>query len=174
MDSLFFEDFAVGMEFRTCMSEPFTSTCVDEYLRLTGDLFYVHSDDAFARRFGLSRAMVPGNFVIARATGLVFEHGHMRQSLLVQAKKHTTFISPLYLGEALFVSDLVTAVEDRPGKHYGRVVLQRLTFNHRGKLIQSAEQDNRVLLRDMRSSGTPDSERAAVDGRARVSTWSGQ
>lgn len=145
MKTAYFEDIIVGQEYQTALSEPFTRAMIDEYFSLTGDRFNIHRDDRFAKYCGLRAAMVPGNLVVAVATGLVYEAGYFTDSLVVQARKDVRFHKPLYVDERIHVVEHVVEVDDRPAKKYGRVVLRRKVFNDHDEMIQSVEQDYRIL-----------------------------
>ncbi|GEM_PF-6047768 len=134
--------------FKTGLSDPITEEMVQEYFRLTGDRFFIHSDAAFARRFGFRSMIVPGNLVVALSSGLMYRDGPFRESLLVQSHKDTEFRSPLYIGERIYVVDRVIGIEDRIGKPYGKVDLTRETFSHDDRCITVSRQGYRVLKRD--------------------------
>lgn len=147
MNSLYFDDVSVGLTFRTALSEPFSREAIEAYFQITGDVFAAHRDDGFARRFGLTAAMVPGNLVVDRSTGLVYENGHFAESLFIQAGKHTRFVKPVYPDECIYVVEAVRGVEDRPRKPYGRIIIERKVFNDRDELVVVLEQDDRMLKR---------------------------
>jgi acyl dehydratase len=140
----FFDTVPLDVELRTAVSEPFTQQMVDAYVRLTGDSFPAHVDHEFARRLGFPSAMVPGNFVVDRSTGLVYQSGHL-SSLLLQAAKKTRFVHPLFIGERIYAIDRVLEKQDRPAKPYGRVVIERRVFNGDDRLLIVLEQDDRML-----------------------------
>jgi acyl dehydratase len=141
----FFDTVPLDTEFRTGVSDPFTQQMVDAYVRLTGDRFPAHVDHEFARRLGFPSAMVPGNFVIDRSTGLVYESGHLSSGLLLQAGKKTRFVHPLFIGECIYAIDRVLEKQDRPSKPYGRVVIERRICNGDDRLLVVLEQDDRML-----------------------------
>jgi acyl dehydratase len=147
MESVYFDECAIGMLFQTALSDPITEKVIEPYFALTNDRFGIHTDAAFAKSLGMKGTMVPGNLVVAIATGQVYQNGHFSDSLVVQAKKTTSFIEPLYVGERIYVVDRIVALEDRATKPYGRVLLERQVLNEAGKMIQRIEQDYRVLKR---------------------------
>jgi acyl dehydratase len=143
----FFEDLQPGMTFETPLTEPVSRSTVETYLAMTGDRFGIHCDDDFARAHGLREAMVPGNLLVALATGAVYANGHFSESLLVQARKTTTYRAPLYVNGRFMVVDRVVAVDERPGKPYGRVLVERTVIDDGGTVLLRIEQDYRVLHR---------------------------
>lgn len=147
MESVYFEECVPGMEFQTDLSDKITKALIDQYFALTSDRFGIHSDDAYAKQFGMQGAMVPGNLVVAIATGQVYKHGHFTHTLVVQSKKTTIFIEPVYIDDRIYVIDRVATLEDRPTKPYGRVILERQVLNDRDRIVQRIEQDYRVLKR---------------------------
>ncbi len=148
MDSLFLDDVAAGMEFVSPLSDPISDEMVRRYCDLSGDAFAIHTDDDFARRCGLEGAIVPGNLIIAIATGLIYRTGYLSESLFVQGSKSVTFLRPLYIGERVFVRDRIISVASKPLKAHGRVVIDRVVFNEPRVPVMRIDQDYRVFKRN--------------------------
>ena len=131
MRSLYFEDLELNMAFRSSLSEPFTLEMIKSFEKLTGDQAHP--------------PIVQGNLLVARSGGLLFKAGHFRDTIYTQAGKKNTFLKPLKIGERIYVHERIILLEDRPEFPYGKVVLERVTFNERHDRIVVTEQDYRIL-----------------------------
>jgi acyl dehydratase len=146
MNSLFFGDVQVGMQFRSAMSAPFTLEMCEAHAALTGDR--VHKPVPVKGQPGIMRVVVQGNLITARTGGLLFEVGHFNETLLAQAEKHIVYKSPTYVGDSIYAIEEVVKVDEQEGRSTGIVVLKRTTFNQDDQVVQLVPfQDYRVLKR---------------------------
>jgi acyl dehydratase len=146
-ESVFFDDLVCGQSFATGFSRVIDTDMVAAYFRLTADCFGIHRDDAVARRYGLERAMVPGNLVTAIATGLVYEAGYFSDTLVVQARKTILYRQPVYTGERIRVVDRVVDLERTLARCFGTVILDRCVVNEADETVQRIEQEYRIAVR---------------------------
>jgi acyl dehydratase len=137
--SLYFEDLTVGMSFSSAMSEPFTLESIAAFESLTKDRAHV--------AVGERPPQVQGNFLVSLTGGLLFEAGHFVDTLFAQARKDTRFVRPVFVGERIYATETIVALEDRPQKPYGSVKLMRTTFNERHEMVLETTQEYRVHKR---------------------------
>ncbi len=139
MQSLYFEQAEIGMEFKTALSEPFTREMCEAFEMLTRDR--AHTKDPTKPGF------VQGNFIVSMTGGLLFDVGHFVDTIVVQTVKNTRFLRPLMLGQRLYAVEKIVRVEDMPGKPFGKVWFDRETFNDNDELILKTEQEYRIRKR---------------------------
>ena len=147
MEPKFFEDLRVGMEFRSALSKPLRTWRLVLYALLTGDRLHKKNLSPGKGR------VVQGNFVVAVTGGVLFAVGHFNETLLAQSRKFTWFKKPVYAGERIYAVEEVTALEDVADKKYGKVTLERRTYNERDELVQQTEQEYLVLKRTKEPGG---------------------
>ncbi|HVU75227.1 MAG TPA: hypothetical protein VHD38_00075 [Candidatus Paceibacterota bacterium] len=139
MAAVYFEDLHIGARFESQWSEPIRETTIVTYAAITGDRLHE------ALPGGL--VLVQGNLAVALAAGLLFDVGHFTETLYTQARKDTHFRSPLYAGERIRAIETVLALEDRPGKPYGRVDLKREVMKDGGVVVHESYQEYRIRKR---------------------------
>lgn len=145
MEPVYFEDARVGMTFKTALSDPFTAEASAAFERLTGDR--VH-----APRSG-KPAIVQGNFIVARTGGLLFDVGHFTKTIHAQTQKDSRFVRPLYVGERIYAIERIVSIEDLESKPYGKVRMERTTYNERGEALVLTMQEYCIRKRTPQSDG---------------------
>lgn len=95
------------------------------FCRITGDKNSLHRSNASAKEEGFKAAIAAGMFISSRAVGFITEY----YSRPIAKEVHLYFIAPVYPGEVIKVSLIVTAEEEKIRSRRKRVSLEFVAFS---------------------------------------------
>ena len=135
---------------KACVS----GTDIDAFAELSGDRFYVHTDEqaAAANPFFTGR-VAHGYFVVSLAAGL-FVAPEVGPVLTNYGLEGLRFTTPVYPGDALTVTLTAKSISPRVDADYGEVVWDVMVVNQHDE--QVAAYDVLTLVAKHRPAGKPD------------------
>jgi acyl dehydratase len=117
---LWFEDFEPGEAFRS-LERGCTQDDVEAFARLTGDRNPIHIDAAFAARTPFRGRIAHGLLVEALASGLAWELGIFRETIVALSRIEIEFVAPVRPPAVLRMLLRVIEREADPGPKRGWV-----------------------------------------------------
>jgi acyl dehydratase len=151
-DSIYYEDFQPGREFRT-RGHTITDADLTRFGDLTHDHHPLHHDDAFARSMGFPRRIAHGLFGLALMEGLKSELGlYESTSVASLGWDQVRFRKPIVSGDTVHVRvQLDTA---RPSRDASRGVVTETVelVNDRGEVAISASHATLLIRREPESA----------------------
>lgn len=130
----FFEDFAVGQEFRHATPRTLSAGDVALYTALTGSRFAVNASDEFARSIGFEYAPLDDLLVFH----IVFGRTVADISLNAVANlgyAELRFGAPVYTGDTIVAASAVIGVKENARRDTGIVWVRTQAINERGEMI---------------------------------------
>lgn len=147
MTSLYFEDFAVGQQFKSG-GRTITETDLTMFSMISGDWNPIHADAEFASGTRFKQRLVHGALGIAVATGMMHEMGIFHESVVAMLSlKHWRFLKPILVNDTLHLELEVIAKGPDTGKRSGSVDRRLRLVNQHGEAVQEGESDVLVLKR---------------------------
>ena len=131
---LWFEDLEPGQSFRSderrCTQED-----VDAFARLSGDQNPIHLDEAFAARTPFRGRIAHGLLVEALASGLAWELGIFRETIVALSRIEIEFVAPVRPPVGLRLVLRVLEREPEPGPKRGWVSFSTEVENDAGEPV---------------------------------------
>jgi 2-methylfumaryl-CoA hydratase len=130
----FFEDFAIGQEFRHATPRTLSVGDVALYTALTGSRFAVNASDEFARAIGFKAAPLDDLLVFH----IVFGRTVADVSLNAVANlgyAELRFGVPVYAGDTLSATSSVVGLKENVGRGTGIVWVRSRGLNQRGEMV---------------------------------------
>jgi len=131
---LFFDDVEVGQQWES-LGRTITETDIVNFAGLSGDFNPIHIDHEFAKTTPFRRPIAHGLLVFSIGSGLGVSAPPMR-TLAVLELREWHFRGPVFIGDTIRVSGLVTAKEVRGRGRRGVITWMRKVINQEGKVVQ--------------------------------------
>lgn len=139
----FFEDFALGEQFRL-PSRTMTDALFAAFQLASGDNHPVHYDLEYCRAQGMPHMLAHGYQVLVQTAAGAGLFPHMvEQSLKGFIEQGSRFLKPVYVGDTLYAT--LTVSELQPGRTTGVLTLASQVLNQRGETVMDGFQ--RYLLK---------------------------
>jgi len=145
---LWFEDFEPGQAYRSA-ERLCTQADVEACAALTGDHNPVHVDEAFAARTPFRGRIAHGLLVESLASGLAWELGIFRDTIVALARIEIEFAAPVKPPQALRLVLRVLEREVEPGRKRGWVAFSTEVEDATGQIVLRGEWHVVVLRRRM-------------------------
>jgi acyl dehydratase len=133
-----YDDLAPGLVFESG-PRVITRQDIASFSALSGDHTPLHSDDAYAAATPLGAVVAHGALNLAVATGLAFEAGAFRESVLAFVSMTVRFERPVFPGDAVTLRLRVAQRDQRPRPDRGRVTFEAELVNQHGKTVLSGD-----------------------------------
>jgi len=152
MQGMYFEQFAVGMEWVTA-ARTVTETDVVNFSGMSGDWNPLHSDAEFAAKSMFGQRLAHGTLGLVLATGLTARLGIIDgTAIAARGIEEWKFKKPLFIGDTVHALVRVTRTEPVPRLGGGMVTLWVMLMNQRGEEVQAGSIT--VGLRSQESAGS--------------------
>ncbi len=137
MQGMYFEEFAIGMEWTT-PGRTVTETDVVQFAGMSGDWNPLHSDAEFAAQSRFGQRLAHGTLGLVLATGLTARLGLIDgTAIAARGIGEWKFKKPIFIGDTVHVRIRVSAVEAVPHLNGGMVTLWLSLGNQRGEEVQA-------------------------------------
>lgn len=139
----FFDDLVVGDRYETA-DRTVTLEDVRAFAELSGDVHPFHVDEELAARGPFGALFAPGAFTLAILTGLQYDlmaagNDEVRAGrgavVAWYGMEGVRFVRPVFVGDRLRVTGVVTALDDRRGGDAGLVTMRDEVVNQRGEVV---------------------------------------
>jgi len=131
---LWFEEFEPGQVYRSA-DRSCTQADVEAFAALTGDRNPIHLDEAFAARTPFRGRIAHGLLVEALASGLAWEMGIFRETIVALSRIEIEFVAPLRPPASLRMLLRVLEREADPGRKRGWVSFSTEVENQDGEAV---------------------------------------
>jgi acyl dehydratase len=131
---LWFEEFEPGQVYRSG-TRPCTQADVEAFAALTGDRNPIHLDAAFAARSPFRGRIAHGLLIEALASGLAWELGIFRETIVALSRIEIEFAAPVRPPESLSLALRVLEREPEPGRKRGWVAFATDVENAAGEVV---------------------------------------
>ncbi|RLG61729.1 dehydratase [Candidatus Geothermarchaeota archaeon] len=133
MESLYFEDFRIGMEFTT-PRRTVTEADIVNFAGLSGDFNPLHTDEEYAKNTIFKGRIAHGALTFSIMTGLWDKIGFIRESIIAfYGIDKLRFTKPVYPGDTIMVKIKVTGKEEKDGR--GLITLHNEVINQRSEVV---------------------------------------
>ena len=130
-ESLFFDDFTVGLRFETKEARTIGEETVRLFAEVSGDRNPLHLDDQFAASTLFGKRIAHGLLGLSVGSGLLHVLGIVRQSILAFTSLIWRFKKPIELGDRLSLKLEVEKVRSL-GSRGGLVIFLAALINQKG------------------------------------------
>jgi acyl dehydratase len=131
----YFEEFAIG-ERVSAPSRAVTTTEIEAFAALTGDVNRLHFDDDYARAQGFRERIAHGALVLSLALGMAWQTGILEDTTRAFREiEGWKFTSPAYPGDKLTLVVEVTALKAYLRLKSGTVTFLASVTNDRGEAV---------------------------------------
>ena len=131
---LWFEEFEPGQVYRSA-DRACTQADVEAFATLTGDRNPIHLDEQFAARTPFRGRIAHGLLVEALASGLAWEMGIFRETIVALSRIEIEFVAPLRPPASLRILLRVLERETDPGRKRGWVSFSTEVENQDGEAV---------------------------------------
>jgi len=131
---LWFEEFEPGQVYRSA-ERACSQADVEAFAALTGDRNPIHLDEAFAARTPFRGRIAHGLLIEALASGLAWEMGIFRETIVALSRIEIEFVAPLRPPANLRMLLRVLEREDDPGRKRGWVAFSTEVENGEGEAV---------------------------------------
>ena len=131
---LWFEEFEPGQVYRSA-ERSCTQADVEAFAALTGDRNPIHLDQAFAARSPFRGRIAHGLLIEALASGLAWEMGIFRQTIVALSRVEIEFVAPLRPPASLRMLLRVLERENEPGRKRGWVAFSTEVESETGEIL---------------------------------------
>lgn len=139
MESLWFDQFELGMTFET-VGRTITEADVVNFAGVSGDFHVLHTDAELMRDSHFGQRIVHGALVLSIVTGLRSRLGVFDDSLLAFAEiRSWRFLAPVFIGDTINASNTVVDMRKTSKPDRGVVVQRVEVRTQRGDVVQSGE-----------------------------------
>lgn len=136
---LYFEDFEVGMQFRT-PARTLTQADIVNFACLSGDFNEVHCNWEYAKTTQFGQPVVHGPLVYAVAGGLQYASGINEGTLLaLMGIDKWRMLKPVFHGDTIHMVQTVLTTKETNRPDRGIVTLRRDIRNQRDETVQEME-----------------------------------
>ncbi|OYT34224.1 dehydratase [Archaeoglobales archaeon ex4484_92] len=133
MESLYFEDFEEGMEFKTS-GRTITEADIVMFAALTGDWNPLHTDSEFAKKTIFGQRIAHGTLTFAIMTGLLARLGFIEKTVLAfYGVDKLRFTNPVFIGDTITV--IAKVVEKRDKQQFGVVTIEANVVKQTGDTV---------------------------------------
>ncbi len=137
MDSLYFEDYEIGMELETS-GRTVTEADIVNFAGLTGDWNPLHTDEEFAKKSFFGKRIAHGTLIFSITIGLLTRLGFIERSILAfYGIDRLRFTNPVFIGDTIKTIAKVVEVKDKDT--YGVVTLEAKTVNQKGDVVLTCQ-----------------------------------
>ena len=129
-----YDDFSPGDRFE---SEPrvISREDIDRFTQLSGDHTELHTDDAWAAQSPLGGIVAHGALNLSVATGLAFDLGIFRGTVLAFRSLSATFDRPVYPGDQIRLELTVSRLEPPRRPDRGQAEFEMALRNQAGRRV---------------------------------------
>lgn len=138
MESLYFEDFALGQEFIT-RSRTITEADVVTFAELSGDFHPLHMDEVFAKKTMFGGRIAHGLLGLSIASGLINQLGIGEKTVLAFLGLTWSFKGALKLGDTITVRQSVAEKRATSKPDRGILRMAIAVINQHGEVVQEGE-----------------------------------
>ncbi len=131
---LWFEEFEPGQVYRSA-ERSCTQADVEAFAALTGDRNPIHLDAEFAASTPFRGRIAHGLLVEALASGLAWEMGIFRETIVALSRIEIEFVAPLRPPASLRMLLRVLERESEPGRKRGWVAFSTEVEDHEGEPV---------------------------------------
>lgn len=149
---MYFEDFDIGYRFRTAGRTLFEAD-ISAFIGVAGiyeelytNIEYVTKGSLFGRRFA------PGPLTFAMAEGLVIQTGRFHSTGMALLQAEIQFLSPLFVGDTIFVSVIATSKRETSKSDRGIVTFDHEVQKSTGEVVMKVRK-TRMLRRRSEDDG---------------------
>ncbi len=147
MESLYFEDYEVGMELETS-GRTVTEADIVNFAGLTGDWNPLHTDEEFAKKSFFGKRIAHGTLIFSITIGLLTRLGFIEKSILAfYGIDKLRFTNPVFIGDTIKAVAKVVEVKDKGG--YGVITLEARTVNQKGDVVLTCQLKVAVKKREL-------------------------
>jgi acyl dehydratase len=133
MESLYFEDYEVGIEFETS-GRTVTETDVVNFAALTGDWNPIHTDAEFAKQTIFGQRVAHGTLTFAIMTGLLARLGFIEKTVIAfYGIDKLRFTNPVFIGDTIKTIAKVIEKEDRG--QFGVITIDARVVKQTGDVV---------------------------------------
>jgi acyl dehydratase len=137
MESLYFEDYEVGMGLETS-GRTVTEADIVNFAGLTGDWNPLHTDEEFAKKSFFGKRIAHGTLIFSITIGLLTRLGFIEESILAfYGIDKLRFTNPVFIGDT--IKAVAKVVEARDKGNYGVITLEAKTVNQRGDVVLTCQ-----------------------------------
>jgi acyl dehydratase len=133
MESLYFEDFEVGMELET-LGRTVTETDIVNFAALTGDWNPIHTDKEFAKTSFFGQRIAHGTLIFSIMIGLIIRLGIIEKTIVAfYGIDKLRFTNPVFIGDTIKAIARVVDKEDKG--NYGLVTIESRAEKQTGDIV---------------------------------------
>lgn len=133
MKSMYFEDFKVGMKWKS-PKRTITEADIVNFAGVSGDFNPLHTDEEFAKNTIFKKRIAHGALTFAIITGLLDKLGFIRESIIAfYGVDKLRFTKPVYPGDTIMV--IIEVVDKSEKKGNGIITLHNEAVNQRGEMV---------------------------------------
>lgn len=149
MDSLYFEDYRPGEQFRS-LARTVTETDLVNFVALSGMYESLFMDREYLANSRYDGRLVPGALTYALSEGLVIQTGVLHDRGLAFLGAEIRAEKPVFVGDTIHVE--VSVVEKRTTRHADRgiVLTHHEVINQRSELVMDLRVTRMIRARDCR------------------------
>jgi acyl dehydratase len=137
-NALYFDDFAVGMEFVTG-ARRLGRADIQAFADLTGDHNPLHTDPAFAESTRFGEVVAHGLFGTSVAVGLIAELGIMTGTVLALLEANCKYLRPILATDEIHARVVITQMRETSKPAEGILWRGVELVNQRGEVTQQLE-----------------------------------
>ncbi len=133
MNSLYFEEFEVGMEFET-PGRTVTEADIVNFAAFTGDWNPLHTDAEYAKKSIFSQRIAHGTLTFAIMTGLLTRLGFIEKTVIAfYGIDKLRFTNPVFIGDTIKTIAKVAEKEDKG--QFGIITIDAKVVKQTGDVV---------------------------------------
>ena len=132
--SLYFEDFAVGVEHVT-RGRTITEGDIMNFAGLTGDFIELHTNEEYARQGPYGRRIAHGMLTLSVSVGLMTRMNLINDTVVAfYGIDKLRFVKPVFIGDTIYVRKKVAEAMGKGGTA-GVITFETTVFNQHGEPV---------------------------------------
>ena len=132
--SLYFEDFAAGVE-HTTRGRTITEADIVNFAGLSGDFIELHTNEEYARESPFGRRVAHGMLTLSIATGLMTRMNLVTDTIVAfYGIDKLRFVKPVFIGDTIHVKKKVVEAAAKGGAA-GVVTFETTVLNQNGEAV---------------------------------------
>lgn len=150
MSGMFWEDFDIGMEFK---SKPCSidQEQIQAFATLTGDDNPLHTDPEYAKSTTFGKPIVHGLLGLSMAAGQGEAEGILSGTIVAFAGMEWSFIKPIFVDDTIYQKRTVTEKRTTRKPDRGLMVWEVEIINQKGEIVQQGRRTVLVKRRKQRA-----------------------